>query len=577
MKKSKWYKAAYDLTCFLIGCIYVLLSRIINKGTFGDIRPNVGIEVVAYAFPSTGMNLSEDKISKIAVYVYSHILAVLCVTVFLMLLGRLISFLISNSKEMIRITVLVIIGLSLVFVAYCSYPIPIGGSLDTYENFVFAKAWLPKYWHGFLTNVIYCVEMIILPHPVSMVVFPAVISSGLLCYNLYKTLIKRTKLWPLWIVLVVTSYAFLAPMLQTLFFPGRNYMYGTALFALFTVLFSDFLENKELSFYKALWIAAFGATVITWRGEGLIWIPFLPLMILAAYKKSNTKFAQYAFSFASLFILLLILWVPSKYGADKYQGKDYYIINTGSSLGAVFNSPEANLKYQGADKDIENIDQGVPIDWIKAYGGQSFQLWNSYNGRITSQGGVDIDGESYIKSSYNVLFHNPLIWAEERLYVLADALGLPPLKYVKTESGEDLYTYDEAGKREAIAAMQLAWNDYRSRGLEYVAYGHPIKTNSFINNVSYAYQVLFVSSGKYFGYAEILINLAVLVIVIRTLLKREWLFFLCGLALLGTILAIIVASPGGYSNYYFYSFYNEYWLLLFYSLNCFAIHKAKRH
>ena len=81
MKSSKINnkQLLFDLISLIVGCIYVIISSIFTRAFFVPMRPDIGVEQVAYKWLSTGANLSEDKISRIIVFVYSHILAIVIV------------------------------------------------------------------------------------------------------------------------------------------------------------------------------------------------------------------------------------------------------------------------------------------------------------------------------------------------------------------------------------------------------------------------------------------------------------------------------------------------------------------
>ena len=562
----------FDLISLIAGCIYVIISSIFTRAFFVPMRPDIGVEQVAYKFLSTGANLSEDNISRIIVFVYSHILAVVIISVALMLFWRLLIYFVENNKERIKILVLGIVFILLMYCACCTYPFSIALSMDTFENYMWAKAWLPRQWHGFLTNIVYCAEFLIIPHPVSMILFPAATSFGLILYTIYRVLIKRAKYGLIFGLIWLASLFLWLPMIETTVFAGRNYMYGISIFAFVSVLFIDWIEKGELTCRKALWLAVFGAVAMTWRGEGMIWLAFFPLMIIATYFKKKPKIKTWLVCFVGLLLFFAVLWAPSKYLTEKYQGKDYLIINTGSSLGAVFNDPGSNLTYSGAQDDLENVDNVLPIEWIKAYGEMSFQFWNSYNVRITSQGGPNNNSDAYIKSAYSILFHNPVIFLKERLYVMQNALGLPHLYEITTATGEEIQRETSQEEDDLL----LKWNEYRTEGYDEVVNTYALRDNPIRSKIMYYYQIISVKEGDYFGYAFIILGIIMLAVALWALIKKEWLFLLSSSAFLATTAAIILASPQGYSNYYFYGFFSEYWIMLFFVLEIIKRHSSER-
>lgn len=339
-------------------------------------------------------------------------------------------------------------------------------------------------------------------------------------------------------------------------------MYGSAVFAVVSLLFCDWLGKSELTYRKAIWLAVFCAVTMIWRGEGIIWIPILPLMIVAAYWNSKTSLKKYIFTFATLAVIFVFLWIPGKYGNEKYQGKDYYIVNTTSSLGAVFNNVEvANLDYPGVDEDLLNIEKVIPIEWIRSYGDQAYQMWNAYNCRVTSQGGNNLYTGDYLKAAYNILLHNLKLWVKERILLFGKAMNLPLVVNIQTVSYEITPEYSEEATN-----LLLSWNEYREKGYKDVTEDYHIEFGNKEEKISLAFQNLMIRDEKYSGYCIVAVNIIILAITVISLIKKDWLFFIAGLGFLGTVAVIILTSPSGYSNYFFYSFYNEYWIILFYGV-----------
>lgn len=551
-----------DIISWVIGIIGVFVADIRTRDFFTPMRENIGFELISYSFPETGSNLAEDYVSKLFTYWYGHIIAVAFIATSLMLLVRLVKYFIIKRDERLKLLVMIISVAVAVYCACCTFPIPIGLSPDTLENYVFAKAWLPTYWHGFLTDAIYCAELLIIPHPISLILFPALISYSIAGVCFYRAVVKKFKYGLLAGVVWSLSFLFFTPTLETMFFSGRNFMYGSAVFAVVFLLFCDWLEQRKLTYRKAIWLAVFCAVTITWRGEGIIWLPILPLMIVAAYWNSKTSLKKYIFTFTTLAVFFIILWIPGKYGNEKYQGKDYYIVNTTSSLGAVFNNTEiANLDYAGADKDLSNIEKVIPIEWIRSYGDQAYQMWNAYNCRVTSQGGNNLYTGEYLKAAYNILLHNLKLWVKERIVLFEKAMNLPFDTNIQTASYEVSSEYSEEASN-----LLLSWNEYREKGYRDVTEDYHIEFGNKEERINLAFQKLMLMDEKYSGYCIVAVNIIILAIVVISLIKKEWLFFITGLGFLGTVAVIIFTSPSGYSNYFFYSFYNEYWIILFYGV-----------
>lgn len=175
---------------FLFSCVHFLISCVLSADFFLPVRENAGSENIAYQFFGTGASLPEDVLSRLLCRVYAYVLAFLLVYLFWKWLFGLIDI---WKKKIIKRSYLaayiafIVTGIMIIAIVY---PSTIVNATDTTWNYVYAREWLPMYWHGFFTNVVHCACMIVLPHPIAMSIIPFLFGISEVCYFTYIAFVK---------------------------------------------------------------------------------------------------------------------------------------------------------------------------------------------------------------------------------------------------------------------------------------------------------------------------------------------------------------------------------------------------
>lgn len=550
------------LIFFLFSILYVAVSQLINKSFFLPIKAHTGSENKAYRFLQTGLTLEDDFLSKVFCSLFAC--AAACIFIYALLYWILFLYQTWKTQAQTRkyIVLLIVLNLLAIIFLICLYPLPISLSPDTYYNYVYARAWLPMYWHGFLTNAIYCACLLIFPHPFSMTLIPCLFAINLLGYFIYCLLIKKNKHGFLY-ALLFTAFLLLMPeTIQIASFVGRNYMYGIVSFAFLSIILLDHLEQRELTTSKCIILSALLGVLMTWRTEGILWLVFFPFLFYFTYfyHKDVTNVLK-KFLFTGILILAgyFVLNIPTKYGNEKYQGSDYFIINLPGPLSTVLNDPDANLTYNGAEDDLATIDSVVPLEYIKKYGEYGSITYNYDNGRLSRQCDAGENGKKFVVASYNLLLHNLDIYLKFQANLFCKSLYLPT-------------PFDVAYQEEAWNVSEQSSEIY-SFVMDYYAVGeydiNQTHNITFINTKldQFAESLFLTLLGYEYmlaGWIKLITTLAVLFIGIHALIGKRWVYVFTSVALLGILFAIILTAPTARNNYYFYSFFSQYWLIIFY-------------
>lgn len=173
-----------------LSCLHFLISLVLSTDFFHPIRENAGGENVAYKFLQTGLVLPEDGLSRLLCHLYAYVLAFLLIYIFWTWLFQLLD--IWKKKIVKRSWVaayiaFIVIGIMIIAIVY---PSTIINATDTTWNYVYAREWLPIYWHGFFTNVVHCACMIVFPHPIMMSIIPFLFGISEVCYFIYIAFVK---------------------------------------------------------------------------------------------------------------------------------------------------------------------------------------------------------------------------------------------------------------------------------------------------------------------------------------------------------------------------------------------------
>lgn len=566
MKKEKVIEFCKRNYIFFICGIHLLLSWIASYNFFYPLREHTGIENVAYKFFNTGKVLEDDTISRVLCYVYAHILSFLIILVFWNRIFFLVNSWMKYTEERTYIKIyllFVVIGILMILTLY---PITVTIPSDTTYNYVYAREWLPMYWHGFLTNVIHCACLLIFPHPVSMSVIPYLFGISVIFYFSYHIVIKYSMKYKIAKVLIWFAILLIIPeTIQLLTYAGRNYMYAILSVSVLGIFLKDYLEQQPLKSRKFLLLSFLVVCLATWRSEGILYLFFYPFLIYFTYfyKKKTVKKKEMIKGFGYICVLYLIMALPGKYGNEKYQGYDYFIINTPGPLSAVFINEEANFDYNRANEDLSQITDVVPLEYIYKYGKLATAYYNAENGRLSRQCNVGEAGKDYVIASYRMLFHNWKIYLKYQMNLFFRSIGLSLAFDLPTVNEEEWTLSGEFCKR---------WDwviEYYTIGENDMSNNHDIVLlNNKVDSVLNEYVLLAVSKvhgfgWKYLGFVKVAVTCLVAVTGIYFLKKKEWIYVLWAVIILALLSAIILTAPAMRDNYYYSVYFNQYWFLLF--------------
>jgi len=361
--------------------------------------------------------------------------------------------------------------------------------------------------------------------------------------------------------------------IQILTFAGRNYMFPILAMSIFGVLLVDEAKGNPLSKEKFFLLTILIACFATWRSEGILIIPFLPFMVYFTY--FNGKRLKEIFELSKvlkgtlIFVLIfLVFYLPGKYGAEKYQGKDYFIINLPGPLAAVWLDEEANLDYSGYATDEEKVTSVVPKDYILKYGETATSAYNIDCVRFSRQTAAGEAGDDFVTGAYSILLHNWQIYLKYEFNNFFKSLGCKELFETKVNSSYSVIT----PQSEEAADFRQFWSAYYTVGANDLMNSNKI----LIINDKITGKLQYLASGvlnlwyviefKWTGYLKLVIALFTLNLVLYSAITRQWFMFFIGASIISFLAAIILCAPAVRSNYYYYPYLLQYIYIAFWIL-----------
>lgn len=545
----------------IIPIVHFLIATVHSASFFEKLVMDTGSENLTYD-AGRFVSLAEDTFSVWMCKGMAYVLAAVMVYFFWQYIFEHAGNVANNKRASILIGVGVLIGVICVVTLY-----PANWAVETkddYMNYVYAKEFLPMYWHGFVTNAVYCACLILIPHPAVISVIQLLLGCSAFVYLvkvIQRRIMKVKKTYIMMIVMVLTSIVCVPELLRILLYPTRNCMYAILSMWLLIILFTDYMQDKTLTKKRYILLVFLTAFLATWRGEGILYVIAFPVLIFFAYRlgKNQVWTKEGALGMMFFIAVCVLLSAPDKYGVNKYQNSDYLIANTTGPLSAVFHDTNANLTYKNAKDDLDTINKVVPLEYIERYGCNGGFYFNAISGRWPRQHGVSKEvGNEYVTSAYRMLLQNLPMYLkyQTNLFIWSNCLkirvfdieyGVEELDEVtKLEPYARAFELYDAG--EADLKVYNLWGSRYSKSLEKRITG----LYTYLRNRTSGIKIL------------MLMLLAVIVVV--SLWKKEYFITaICSLCL-GILFVIILMAPAVRPNYYYSVFLNIYLCLICYGV-----------
>lgn len=384
-------------------------------------------------------------------------------------------------------------------------------------------------WQSYITNIYYTYCLYLFPSGVGIILVQLGVLSFIVGYII--TLSRGLFTKNIHYYLLVPFLFF--PVILNSFYPLRLTIFSYLLLLLFSLLI--FLHAKILipKSPKVLFLQASAIIAILcfWRSEGIIYILFLPLFAyqLGFLNKKSLKNKSTYFTIAgALCFMSLAFFITKATTSDKYQ-----ITATLNPLSTMI---QHKLQGKNISTDLSAINKVIDLSIVKKYPSYD-EIPSFWLGGIRNDYYVNLKG--YNGHVYDIFLNNLDLFLENRIQVFlrTNSFGItPPL------GPSQFFNTDPS-------AIQVVQRFYQTNILS-----HPINLRI---KLAVTKLLLVVDSQFHTGPLTRLVwtiiptTLALIIILVGSLIRRQWLLaFLCGLLLLHVVL-IFLTAPASYFMYYF--------------------------
>ncbi len=256
-----------------------------------------------------------------------------------------------------------------------------------------------------------------------------------------------------------------------------------------------------------------------------------------------------------LFVLLSIPKLIANPQDIPNLSQDYQIVSTSNVLKNILNNPDANLTYEGAERDIENINQVTPVSLLEEYGIMGYRIHNSEEGRNINDSGIG--GKTYadyMDSFIRLSLHNPYPFIKQKLYNYQQSIAAPQMISLYSFEGES-YNGDI---KSLFSDLSAEWETGRinlSKNQFVWLSGNPNiepKRQALASTIKNLYDLYCYKLQRFSWIRRLAVPFLVFIIaLIKLNRKKDWFYFFVGAILIAELAAIILLSPEGRAYYYY--------------------------
>lgn len=508
-----------------------------------------------------------DYISDTAEMVIVYILSKICAAIIIILLWKLIFGVINRRITKSIVILFGVIYLLGLIVGLFLYPTYFSLSIDNFTNYAMAIRFLPTYWQSVYTGVVYGGCMMIIPHPFGIFAFQWMAFVAVVAY-VYAGV---ERLFSGKNVKYLTLLLFLLPETYYMVFDAyrNNYYAMLCLFYFAYLIFTLRDREKQCKTGEMVAISLLSAFLMVWRSEGILIGAGGMLILLFAYKADRKKAASLLLVCIGAFLVLNAI---QGIGAKKYYGQDYMIVNTTDVLCSIFNDPNANLTYEGAEEDLAAIEAVVPVQVLKEAGMTGYRNYNWTSGRPNFNQTLadDETADRYMSAYYRIIFNNVQGYLNVQINSFFGAMQIDARHITYSYTGENLTNLEAFD----YYRWQLGNNDFRDtfRTIDWESN----KVRQFMYSVESWFITVWRELWSSTGINVLLHSCAIIADVVLLVVeliqffiykeKKSMEYIIYFLVLLGETAAIVLFMPVGRAAYLYPVLYVSYFVIYFYIL-----------
>ena len=399
-------------------------------------------------------------------------------------------------------------------------------------------------WQSYITVIYYSMCMMLIPSAVGITIIQSLFIAWVMSYvstNLYMIYKKKTVSVILYLVMLIPSI-----ILNNLR-PLRLQVYAYILLLTFAMIIFDKIRDKRLTVHRSLILFVLTSLLILWRSEGLIFIIFIPALMLITYNKKGMNYAK-AILIVILNAIVLLGYnhaINSIEPWTKQAGKKYGLTVYINPLSQMI---QEDLKGKDIEKNLENINKVFDLEILKKYPSyvEIPAFWNEENLiRENFEENLSEFKKSYIK----IILNNPASFLKARMKTFLATcyyegnIGTPNI------SEDLLKTYN----------FTPAFNAKMKLNIEEFLSGSNIQTQGKNKIILYLFwDVLPVMIVCTFN-------------IVVSLIKKRYEYLCIFLSLMCNCAIIFLTAPANYFMYYFPMYVTGIIISIFFVLNLLEI------
>lgn len=515
-----------------------------------------------------------ESVSNKFEFILTYCISKLIAAVLIWLIWKILIAIISG--DIPKKTVFIFGGLFIFFCAICLVKWPqslIGdGTSDHLVTYLYAKSFIPYYWHSIVTGCLYAACFMVAPTAFSLPVMQCLMVISVLGYifsiiDRYTQKIGMLK-WTKYLTLVaVFSPQFIDLMTNS----WRCCYYAILAVTFFAIIIDTVLFDEKVNKKKIIILMFIASILAVWRSEGILYgaLGFLAILIWE-YRREWKKIILWIVLFS---ITFFIMGRPASIGQEKYYGKDYLMVCFVTPLANIFNDSNNNLGYEGADEDLAAIEAVVPINVLRQYTYLGY-LSNNYSKGYTDidqSGASQAEAKAFIKASIRIILHNFKTYIKTQINMGLNSFDFPKRCYIESYSGE----------KDEYKGFSLAmWNTGKAELLEsagvdsWMNYSTKSRLMNYVEKYRNAYMRLWNGKGmmnfKFLGFAFLVLSDCIIVILeMVQLIKKKRDDFMLGwiaLLLLVVLAATVLMMPTPFIAYFYTFIYCSFMVDVFYGI-----------
>lgn len=332
--------------------IYKIRQKVKQKNVY---LLNIGLLVESFFAEKSLFQLSNMDIEKWMIYFGAKIIIVLLGTFFYKGFKYLIEQRNNSKVKVYLISFVVILSIYIVYLLFCCPGLWMGDN-----NVIFIKAVRLELYpvQSIVTELIYIVVLMLIPHPVAVVFAQLLLGALIGAYVIMFLYDRMGSKKVYWLILLFVS----VPAVYFLLYTMRGGPFAYCILLL-EVMFIELMTSRKIESKKKLYMMSVLVGVISaWRGEAIVILGVFVCALVFCGRKKMCKKMLILSLICAMTVFGLIKGVEEyAWSQEDENAKEVYSLTPFvTGLSRIITSPE--IKSTNLAQDLYNVDQIISLD-----------------------------------------------------------------------------------------------------------------------------------------------------------------------------------------------------------------------